>query len=97
MSARTPSIQYTEHAENYLLGHWGDLTPAQQARAREFFADFHADPWSMAREPALPLNGPWYAERPIGEGRVANVHFKTETAQAKTTVVVLAVSFAYVM
>ena len=48
----------------------------------------------MAREPALPLNGPWYAERPIGEGRIANVHIKTETAHGKTTVVVLAVSFA---
>ena len=97
MSARTPTIQYTENAESYLLGRWGDLTPAQQARARRFFADFHADPWSMAREPALPLNGPWYAERPIGAGRVANVHFKTETAHGETTVVVLAVSFAYVM
>ncbi len=51
----------------------------------------------MAREPALPLNGPWYAERPIGEGRIANVHIKTETAHGKTTVVVLAVSFAYVI
>ena len=51
----------------------------------------------MATVPALPLNGPWYAERPIGEGRFASFHFKTETYRGQTTVVVVAVSFAYVM
>lgn len=97
MSGRTPTIQYAESAEHYLLDQWNDLTPGQQERARAFFADFHRDPWSMAQEPLLPLNGPWYAERALGEGRFASVHFKTETVHGKTTVVVLAVSFAYVM
>ena len=73
------------------------MTPAQQERGKEFIADFHADPWSMASVPALPLKGPWYAERSIGEGRSASFHFKTETYRGQTTVVVVAVSFAYVM
>lgn len=51
----------------------------------------------MAKEPALPLNGPWYAERSIGQGRFVNYHFKTEAYRGETTVVVVAVSFAYVM
>lgn len=97
MSPSPPAIRYTESAESYLLDRWDELTPTQQERAKEFIAEFHADPWSMAKEPALPLNGPWYAERSIGEGRFASFHFTTETYRGQETVVVVAVSFAYVM